>query len=551
MYILSPMLNSSFLPLNKRRKARSLVHQGRDFDGAGRRGASCASRFLALLATCLIVISVLAHVPGCAVPEPKREFGQDLEVPATWTTAESDNQGEVAFGWLREFNDPNMERLVAEAIERNWDLRAAAARLRRAKEGMIVGGAARLPWLSASGSGLYRESRSEDATGGLQPFVNTKSSQLSMSASWEVDPWEQLTDLHHATIEDYKAEAASYRGARLSLAANTAKAWCNLITARQQVELARQTRDSFERNARIIERGHQAGDPTTSALAVNFGRNQVASAERALISRELTRDEARRFLELLLGRYPAAALEGREALPTLGQAIPAGLPSELLMRRPDLAAAAADLRASADRASAARKALLPSIDLSAGGSSTGASLELQELINDPVQIAWNVAASLTAPIYRGGALRAQARQALATNDAAVANFSSIALRAFREVESALATERSLAAQERFLQTELQQANLAETNAYRDFSEGTVDILSVLEAQRRAFNARNAMISLRNGRIQNRIDLHLALGGDFDTPPSASVEEQVAASVEQGVSLKANLSDPNNPVTERL
>jgi len=500
-------------------------------------------------------MAVLAIAGGCALPKPERDPGQDLDLPASWTTAASDNQGEVAFGWLGEFNDPNMEQLVAEAIERNQDLRAAAARLRRVQEGMIVGRAARLPWLNASGAGSYSETRFDDGTGDLDPWVNTKSSRLSMGASWEVDLWGRLANLHHATIEDYHAEAASYRGARLSLAANTAKAWCNLITARQQVELARQTRDSFERNARIIERGNQAGDPSASALAVNFARNQVAAAERTLISRELARDDVRRFLELLLGRYPASALETHDRLPTLGTAVPAGLPSELLMRRPDLVAAAADLRASAERASAARKALLPSIDLSAGGSSTGASLELQELLADPIQIAWNVATSLTAPIYRAGALRAQARQALATNDAAVANFSAIALQAFREVESALATDHSLAEQEHFLETELEQANLAETNADRDFADGLVNILSVLEAQRRAFNARNAMISLRNARIQNRIDLHLALGGDFETRPSVQDEPHQGEVQAQGpdirkLSMRADSQSTHDFLTNR-
>ncbi len=494
-------------------------------------------RFPGFSALCFITIWVLVLLQGCGLDEPKWERANDLELQGTWTNAGTDNQGEVAFGWLAEFEDPEMERLVAEVIERNLDLRVATARLRVAKEGTILGRAARLPWITAYGSGSHYESR-------------VKNSQLSVNASWEVDLWGRLANLHQATIEDYEAELADYRGARLSLAANTAKAWCNLIAARQQMELARATRDSFQRNYRITERNYKAGDPTASSLDVNFGRNQVASAERALISRELARDEAKRSLELLLGRYPATSIEGREELPRLGRAVPAGLPSELLMRRPDLAAAAAELRASAERASAARKRLLPSINLSGGGSTTIPSLELLDLIRDPSAIAWSVAASITEPIYRGGALRAQARQALALNDAAIATFSGIALRAFREVESALATEHSLAAQERFLETELQQANLAEARAYRDYSEGTVDILSVLEAQRQAFNARNSMISLRNGRIQNRINLHLVLGGDFETPPPSQAQEQPAKSVKRRFSMKADSLNANNFVSDR-
>ncbi len=483
-------------------------------------------------------------VQGCQSPDPTWEPDEDLEVPATWAHVETGNQGRVTFGWLGEFHDPNMEKLVAEAIERNQDLRVAAARLLVAQEGTLMGRAARLPRVTASGSGSYSESRFEDANGDLQPFASAKSAQLSLDAAWEMDLWGRYANLHRATLEDYQAELASYRGAQLSLAANTVKAWCNLIAMRQQWELARQTRDSFQRNYRITERNYKAGDPTTSSLDVNFGRNQVASAERGLIARELSRNEARRSLELLLGRYPATSLEGQDQLPELGQAVPAGLPAELLMRRPDLARAAAQLRASAERASAAHKALLPSINLSAGGSAGKASLELLDLIGDPSLIAWNVAGALTAPVYRGGALKAQTRQALALNDAAVATFSGLALRAFREVESALATEHSLAEQERFLETELKQANLAENQAYRDYSQGSVGILSVLEAQRRAFNARSSMISLRNSRIQNRIDLHLALGGDFEA--RSSMRADAASQEAQGTShaLPANHRVPD-------
>jgi NodT family efflux transporter outer membrane factor (OMF) lipoprotein len=502
------------------------------------------------LAVWLIVLSVSVLLQGCGVGEPQWEGGQDLERSATWTSAGADNRGDVTFGWLREFDDPNMERLVAEAIEHNRDIQVAAARLRVAKEGTILGGAARLPWVSASGSGSRSEARLQDEDGDLQPFVDTKSARFSLNASWEIDLWGRLANTHRATIADYEAELADYRGARLSLAANTARAWCNLITARQQVELARHTRDSFQRNYRITERNYKAGDPSSSSLDVNFGRNQVASAERALIARELSRDEARRSLELLLGRYPATSIEGREELPTLASSVPAGLPSELLMRRPDLVAAAADLRASAERASAARKGLLPSISLSGGGSTSIASLELLDLIADPTAITWNIAASVTQPIYQGGAVKARARQTLALNDAAIATFSGIALRAFREVESTLATEHSLAAQEQFLETELRQANLAESQAYRDYSQGILGILSVLEAQRRAFSARSSMIALRNSRIQNRIDLYLALGGDFETPSTGDIDATPTTSVERKVSTRADSVGTNRFVSDR-
>ncbi|MGI9239229.1 MAG: TolC family protein, partial [Verrucomicrobiales bacterium] len=244
--------------------------------------------------------------------------------------------------------------------------------------------------------------------------------------------------------------------------------------------------------------------------------NNVASAQRALVRQRLLRDETARTLEVLLGRYPSAELQSGDKLPTLSKDIPAGLPSELLWRRPDLVAAGADLKASARRASAARKDMLPAIALT--GRASTSSIELSDVLLDPEFIVWNAAASLAQTIYRGGAPSAEARRALANNEAALRRFASIALRAFREVESSLATERSLVDQEKYLAVELRQASLAEKQSAREYSEGIVGILEILEAQRRAVDARSSMISLRNQRLQNRIDLHLALGGDFATPP---------------------------------
>jgi outer membrane protein TolC len=177
---------------------------------------------------------------------------------------------------------------------------------------------------------------------------------------------------------------------------------------------------------------------------------------------------------------------------------------------------------------------LPAIRLSGRGSTV--SDQLSELISDPTSVLWNVAASVSQPVFQGGELTARARQALARNEVAVEFFMELALQAFREVESTLAREHSLVAQQVFLDTELAQAKLAESQASRDYSEGIVGILEVLEAQRRAFNARNSMISLQNERLQNRIDIHLALGGDFETPISNDAENLLENDGKPGLSL---------------
>ena len=486
-----------------------------------------------------ITICVVLLLNGCGslmMMKPERQAGKDLEPPEKWKSIGTEHQGAVSLGWLQAFEDPDMERLVAEAIEYNRDLKVAAARLRAAKEGTVLGRAARLPSISVSGVGSRTGSRVRDETGLLQPWRAVKDYGLSLNLSWEIDLWGRLRNLEQAAVEDYATALADFRGARLSLAANTAKAWYNLIAAGQQVELAGQTRDSFRRNFRITERNYKAGDPAASPLDVQFGRNNVASAERGLISRRFARDEAKRSLELLLGRYPAALISEREELPKLRRDVPAGLPSELLMRRPDLVATAAALRASAERADVALKDFLPSIRLSAARSN--GSDELYDVIAHPMSIVWNVAASIAQPVFQGGALTADVRRTLALNKAAIEAFAGVALQAFEEVESAMAREQSLAEQETFLETEVAQADLAETQASRDYAEGIVGILEILEAQRRAFNARNAMIALRNERLQNRIDLHLALGGDFEAVPPAPTKTARADLMEQSLSMSA-------------
>ncbi|MGK0187488.1 MAG: multidrug efflux system outer membrane protein [Verrucomicrobiales bacterium] len=469
------------------------------------------TRSLNLLLSCF-----LASCAGLTMQRPVADTAivSELDIPAIWKSAGDGSNGKISSGWVRQFKDSKMSELVKEAQEHNQNLKVAAARLRAAREGTIIGRAQRLPSVDFSGSG------SRTRTGNGPDVAPDRSTNygLSLNASWEIDLWGRLRNLDLASYEDYLAASADFRGARLSLAANTAKAWCNLITARQQATLALETRDSYVRNFRITERNFKAGDVSASALDVQFGRNNIASAERELIERELGRDEAKRSLEVLLGRYPTAQLKGRDELPELANDVPVGLPSGLLLRRTDLVAAAADLRASANRADAARKDLLPSIRLSGRGSSS--SDELGKMLIDPEYLVWNIASSLAQTVYRGGAPSAEARQALTQNEVSIRTFAEIALQAFREVESALAIERSFARQEEFLETELQQANLAEVQASRDYSEGIVGILEILEAQRRAVNARRSMISLRNQRLQNRIDLHLALGGDFATPAPA-------------------------------
>lgn len=426
-----------------------------------------------------------------------------IRTPGSWRSVSSGEERSITSGWLAEFNDAGMTRTVHEALANNQSLKASAARLREAGEVSIIARANQLPSVGLSGG-----VGTSDSSGGER----RDSYQLNLAASWEADLWGRLRDISAAASAEEAAALEDYRGARLSLAANTAKAWCNLISAAEEVELAQTTLDSFQKNLRFIERNYKGtGD---GALDIKFGRTNVASAQRALESRTNERDEAARSLELLLGRYPSGWMRAGDNLPKLSSSAPSGLPAELLDRRPDLSAARARLFASAKRADAARKALLPSVSLT--GNAGVSTLELTDLL-DLDDLIGTVSARFSQILTEGGAVSAEARAALARNEAQIHDYAQLALEGFREVEATLAADRSLAKQETFLASELEQAALAERQSEREYAEGiNPNILSVLEAQRRANNARAGMIRLRNQRLQNRIDLHLALGGDFQT-----------------------------------
>jgi len=459
--------------------------------------------FKGQLSSGLCLAAVVVFVSGCAFQSP--EYDLSIRTPGTWKAASTGNEGRISTGWVSSFNDSGLTRSVNDALAHNQSLKAAAARLREASEDTIIVRARQLPSLDAGTRGSLSDGSS---------FPRTETYGLNLAASWEPDLWGRLRDLTRAAEADERAAIEDFRGARLSLAANAAKAYTNLASAEQEVELAKFTLESFQKNLRVVERNYKATGE--GSLDIQFARTNVSSAQRALEARKLDRETAARTLEVLQGRYPAGQTRGARELPALPSAIPSGIPAGMVERRADLAAARARLFASAKRADAARKNLLP--DFSLTGSSGNVGVRFGDLL-DPDFLISTIAGNLDQFVYDGGAREADARGALARNDRLVYEYAQLALEAFREVEATLSADRSLAIQEKFLNEEVGQAALAERLAERDYAEGiNPDILSLLEAQRRANNARAAIIRLRDERLQNRYDLHLALGGDFQTEP---------------------------------
>ena len=257
---------------------------------------------------------------------------------------------------------------------------------------------------------------------------------------------------------------------------------------------------------------HAQGQVTSGDVAL--ARANVATAEAAVRQARAARQQASRALETLLGRYPAAAIEGADDLAATPPPIPVGLPSELLERRPDLRAAERAVAAQFSTIQASQAARLPAISLTAGAGTT--SNELENVLSLDSDY-WSAGANFLAPIFAGGALAAQVDLESARVQEALANYGLLALRAFSEVEQGLANETLLREREAFLREAVDESAEALRVANVQFDVGKVDLLSVLQQQGQLVAAKVNLLSVRDQRLQQRVDLHLALGGSFDAP----------------------------------
>ena len=253
--------------------------------------------------------------------------------------------------------------------------------------------------------------------------------------------------------------------------------------------------------------------------AVADAQANVASTRDALRQTELSREQALRALELLLGRYPAAEIGVAQTLSPLPPPVPVGLPSQLLERRPDVIAAERRVAAAFDRVGEARAAQLPRISLTAGLSGISSDVLVLQSRDNP---AWGVGANLLAPLYQGGVLRAQVEIRSAEQKEAVAAYASTGQRAFGEVESALAAEFALRDRAQQLDTVVRDNERALQLAQVQYRIGSADARAVQQRQLALYSARTARLKVRTEQLAQRVNLHLALGGAFDDAPAIPV-----------------------------
>lgn len=463
----------------------------------GRSRKSCGAKLLSVLA--------VFSLGGCATA-PDTAEAPAIDMPGTWS-ATAVNEAPPG-PWLDDFKSSQLKAFLAEALAHNAELGRVTAVLGQSIAEARIAGADLMP---STNLGL-NSSRQKISTFGPRSVGGEifENHELGLDLQWEVDLWGRLRDMTSAALGRVAASQAELEAARLSLAGQVTQRWLNWIEARQHLEETRRTATAYRENLRSLESRYKRG--LSEGIDLRRIRNLSAAAEADLAERQRSLDTAARSLEVLLGRYPGADPgDPPPGLPALPAPIPAGIPADLIQRRPDLIAAERRLAAADKELLARKKDLLPRISLTGSGGTS--SQQFDNLLDGDFSV-WSLAGNLTQPVFQGGRILANIDRSASLRDQARAAYRNAALQAFLEVETTLAAESYLKDQYAQLERAAEEANAVEKDSWKRYREGTGDFIEALDAQRSAAGARSRLIAVRKLLLQNRIDLYLALGGPF-------------------------------------
>ncbi len=409
--------------------------------------------------------------------------------------------------WQSFFTDARLRSLIAAALENNRDLRVAVLNIERARSQFDLRDAERLPSVGLSaGSSRVRASNGD--------FNTTYTAGLLVSA-WEIDFFGRLQALSEAARAQLLATEEARRAAQATLAASVATAWLNLVADDELLDLTRQTLGTREESLRLVKLRFDNG--ASSGLELQQAQSLAQTARVALAQQQRQRAIDLNTLTLLVGgKVPDDAVAGIRTASVSLPDLPAGVPSQVLVQRPDVRQAELELAAANANIGAARAAFFPRISLTAGLGT--ASSELSGLFSSG-SWGFTAAPSLLLPIFDAGRNRAGLRGAEIGRDVAVAQYERAIQSAFREVADALAGRtflaEQLAAQQQVAEAEAARARLSQLR----YDAGVASSLDLLDAQRAQFSAGQAEIQARLARLQNQVALYRALGGGWvDSPP---------------------------------
>ncbi|MCY1266129.1 Outer membrane protein OprM precursor [compost metagenome] len=460
--------------------------------------------------TLLSTALAAALLSGCSlIPEYQRPAAP---VAGSYNGAPADSAAVKAadIGWREYFNDPQLQRLIEVALQNNRDLRVAALNVEAFQAQYRIQRADLFPAIDANVSGV-RQRVPGDLSQTGSPTITSQYGATIGTTAWEIDLFGRLRSLRDAALEQYFASTEAQRSVQTALVASVANAYLTLRADQALLQLTRDTLDTFQKSYDLTRRSYEVG--VASALDLRQAQTSVESTRATLAqySRLVVQDQ--NALVLLLGSgLPADLPQGMELNADLLADVPAGLPSDLLQRRPDILQAEHQLKAANANIGAARAAFFPSISLTANAGSL--SSELSGLFKGGSG-SWLFQPQLNLPIFNAGSLKASLDLARVQKDINIAQYEKAIQIAFSEVADGLAARATyneqLDAQRALVEASAEYYGLAE----KRYRTGVDNYLTLLDAQRLLFSAQQQLIGDRLAQLTSEVNLYKALGGGWE------------------------------------
>lgn len=451
----------------------------------------------------LLLCSLLISLTACHTIS--RHERPDISFTEDWQNATGVNHHlEIDRAWWAGFQSPQLNALIEDALTQSPDLRIATERVRQAELQMNSAGASLFPSLSltaSSGSTRTRDADTQWQTG--------ESSRVSLGASYEVDLWGRVSASIAAAEASFAASEFDYESARLSLTGAVASSWFQWLALQARVETARENIRIAQRVYDIVEARYRNGAATAADLARQ--RTNLLSQSAALAPLELQARQTRAALAVLIGRVPQEfALNDETIMDIALPPISAGVPADIITRRPDLASVEAQLHGADANVAAARAALLPGVQL--GASAGKATAALFSLSSAGDSVGWSV--SLAQTLFDGGRLRNQVKLSESQRISLLEQYRKAIYTALQEVDDALDRSAVNADQEQRQAEIVTQAQRTLRLTEVRYREGSDDLLALLDAQRSLFQAQDQLAQQRQARLSATVDLYKALGGGW-------------------------------------
>lgn len=462
----------------------------------------------------LVVAMMVVSATGCMMgPDYSRP---DSDAPEAYRFEPAQTAQTADSEWWKQYNDPVLDQLIADSLANNWSVQIAAANVEAAAGILTRTRAPIFPQLGY-GADAGRARYTESGDGAITPgSVNPQDfNQAAFTASWEIDLWGRIRRQTEAAQANLLATEEARRGVILTLVSSVANSYLQLRGLDQQLEVSRKTLDVYGQSLKYFELQFQYGQTSEMTVAQARSQYETAAAQIPLIEQQIAQLE--NAISLLVGRNPGPIARGKSLVEMTAPAIPEGLPSQLLERRPDIMQAEQQLIAANAQIGAAKALYFPSISLT--GAFGGSSSELSDVFNGSAKT-WNFTGSVTGPIFTAGLISGQVAQAEANQQAALANYQFTIQSAFADVSNALSAREKL-----LLQVATQQRKVKALSDYArlarlQFDGGYAPYSTVLQAEQELFPAQLGLAQTLAENAAALSNIYKAMGGGWVDKASA-------------------------------